>query len=364
MREQFLELFDQEPAVQAAAHGRVNLMGDHTDYNGGFVLPICIPQVTNAHMAARGGRTVRAFSACVGSEVVTFDLDALAPDGTWTDYVKGVLCILEQQVGRIEGFDLMVDSTVPVGSGLSSSAALEIAVLRGVRELFNLTVGDVELAKIGQRAENDFVGAPVGIMDQMASSVGDTSHALYLDTRTLGFEQVALPRTAALIVIDSGVTHHHASGEYRTRRAECERAARELHVPQLRDITEVDDVMALAEPFRRRARHVITENARVAASVHAIRANDLHALGICLQESHASLRDDFEASVPQVDELVELAMSEPAVVGARITGGGFGGCVVAIAQADDAHRAAERIVDKAQRKGGHAKILVPMEDRS
>ena len=198
---------------------------------------------------------------------------------------------------------------MPLGSGLSSSAALEVAVLRGLRDLFGLALDDVRLAQLGQRAENDFVGAPVGVMDQMAASLADDRTALFLDTRTLRYEQVPLPDGGALVVINSGVAHNHASGDYRTRRAECERAAAALGVPQLRDLGPADlpRVAALPEPLDRRARHVVTEDERVLESVAAMKAGDLRRLGELFTASHASQRDDFEVSVPEIDLLVDLA---------------------------------------------------------
>jgi galactokinase len=265
----------------------------------------------------------------------------------------------------IGGFQLAIVSDVPLGSGLSSSAALEVSVLRALRDLFSLALDDVRLAQLGQRAENDFVGAPVGLMDQMAASLADDHTALFLDTRTLQYEQVSLPQGAALVVINSGVAHNHASGDYRTRRAECERAAQALGVPQLRDLS-VDDmarIERLPDRIGRRARHVVTEDDRVLESVASMKAGDLRRLGQLFDASHASQRDDFEVSVPEIDLLVSLAQAEPGVYGARLTGGGFGGSIVALVEEDAALGVAGRVAAGYLDRSGHqATVLVPQRD--
>ena len=227
----------------------------------------------------------------------------------------------------VGGADIRIESTVPLGSGLSSSAALEIALLRAFRDAFTLPLDDVQMARLGQRAENEFVGAPVGIMDQMACTLAGDGQALFLDTRSLDWTLVPLPADAELVVLNSGVAHNHAKGDYRTRRAECEEAARQLGVAQLRDI-DVQDlprVMQLDERLGRRARHVITEDARVVAAVAVMRSGDLDALGQLFYASHDSMRDDYEVSIPEIDLIVDLARAIPEVYGARLTGGGFGG---------------------------------------
>jgi galactokinase len=368
VREQFARVFRAEPDVVASAPGRVNLIGEHTDYNGGFVLPMAIPQRTWAALARRSDGRVRAASANLdnGHRVREFAVGAEEKTRSWIDYVQGVTRAAREAGAGIGGYDLVIDSDVPLGSGLSSSAALEVSVLRGLRELFDLSLDDVALAKIGQRAENDFVGAPVGIMDQMAASLADAHTALFLDTRSLGYEQLPLPTGAALIVINSGVAHSHASGDYRTRRAECERAAASLGASLLRElgVEDLHRVMALPDPLGRRARHVITENQRVLDAVTAIKRGDLAALGALFNASHASQRDDYEVSVPDVDRLVRIAQGEPGVYGARLTGGGFGGSIVALTDEPNAAGAAEHIA-VAYAKGGTPKptVLVPQDNR-
>jgi galactokinase len=282
--------------------------------------------------------------------------------GSWIDYVQGVTSILAEEGHRLTGFALRIQSAVPVGSGLSSSAALEIALLRALRDAFGLLMDDVQMARLGQRVENAFVGAPVGIMDQMACALADDTHALFLDARTLAYDRVAIPEQAALLVVDSGVAHNHAAGDYRTRRAECERAAEQLGVPQLRDATLADlpRIAALPEPLDRRARHVVTENHRVFETVAALRAGDLRAAGSLFAASHASMREDFVVSVPEVDLLVSIAQSQPGVYGARLTGGGFGGAIVALADRASAPSTAERIAAEYSRRSGRgARVLVP-----
>jgi galactokinase len=362
--EEFEVLFGCPPDVTAEAFGRVNLIGEHTDYNDGFVLPTSIPQSTAVALAARSDRLARVWSAdlSVGRAPETFTVGGEAPGRGWLDYVQGVVRALAGAGVSVGGFDLAIRSTVPLGSGLSSSAALEVAVIRGLRALFHADVDDVTVARLGQRAENDFVGAPVGIMDQMASSLAQPGIALFIDTRTLAYEQVHLPAKTELLVVNSGVAHNHAAGDYRTRRAECERAAELLGVAALRDVgvDGLDRVNALPDPLSRRARHVVTENQRVLDAVAAARRGDAETLGRLFSASHVSQRDDFAVSVPEVDLLVELAEAEPAVYGARLTGGGFGGSIVALVRDGEASGVGARVAMEYDRRAGrHATVLVP-----
>ena len=362
-RGSFESLFGRAPEVFADAPGRVNLIGEHTDYNGGFVLPAAIPQRTRVALARRDDELVQVSSANVAdSSRVAYALGEERPTQGWLDYVQGVTHVLRGAGHRIRGFDARIVSDVPVGSGLSSSAALEVSLLRVLREAFALSIDDVELARLGQRAENDFVGAPVGIMDQMASSLADEKTALFLDTRSLKYERVPLPANAEILVIDSGIAHDHATNDYRTRRAECERAAELLGVRELRDVepprfVELDQ---LPEPLGRRARHVVTENIRVLEAVDAMKAGALPELGALLDASHTSLRDDFEVSIPEIDRLVEIAWAEGDVYGARLTGGGFGGAIVALARKGRGVEVARRIVAEYASTGPRrARVLVP-----
>jgi galactokinase len=358
----FADLYGRAATVTASAPGRVNLIGEHTDYNDGFVLPAALPLRTTVEIAPREDATVRAWSAEFPEHPPHgFALDRITPVHDWTDYVRGMVWALAGE-GLSNGFDARVSSQVPVGSGLSSSAALLVAVGRAVRAAFALPIDDLRLARLARKAETDFVGAPVGIMDQMAASFGEESSALFLDTRTLVFERIALPRAAALLVIDSGVRHSHVSGEYRTRRDECAKAAAALGVASLRDVSEADltAIGALPEPLNRRARHVVTENARVLATVAALGIDDLAEVGRLLLASHASMRDDFEVSTPAVDALVEAARSVHGVYGARLTGGGFGGAIVAFTEPSSAIAAGEAIiVHQNCRFPNRPRVLVP-----
>jgi galactokinase len=328
------------------------------------VLPTSIPQQTRAELTPRTDRTCRVRSAEAAHQSwQAYSLDHEKPRGDWLDYVQGLTWALQAADCSIpSGFDLTITSDVPLGAGLSSSAALEVAVLRAMRDVFGFTLGDVQLALLGQRAENEFVGARCGIMDQMAASLADASSALFLDTRSLAYRRVPLPAQADLVVIHSGVSHEISGGDYNTRRAECEEAARLLGVGQLRDLSVSDAarVNALPEPLNRRARHVVTEDARVLAAVTALESADLARLGQLFDESHASMRDDFEVSAPDVDVLVAIAQAQPTVFGARMTGGGFGGSVVMFARAGEGRRAGERIADEYTRRTGRAPtVLVP-----
>ena len=348
--------------VRADAPGRVNLIGEHTDYHDGFVLPCAVPQRTHAMLRTRDDRRVRAWSRQIASEPVEFDIGRERAGAGWGDYVQGLTWVLGQEGIEIGGFDLHLDSDVPLGSGLSSSAALEVATLRAIRDAFALPMSDVMLARAAQRAEVEFVGAPVGIMDQMASSLASERDALFLDTRSLDFERIPLPDALELVVINSGVTHQHAGGGYVTRRRESEEAARALGVERLRDVgvDQLGRIAALPPLLARRARHVVTENQRVLAAREALLAGDLRSLGRLFTASHASMRDDYEVSAAEVDLLVEIASATPAVFGARMTGGGFGGAVV-IAAATGSGRAvaAEVCADYSSRCRRTPEVLLP-----
>ena len=355
----FESLFLMEPEFRTSAPGRVNLIGEHTDYNGGYVLPTAIRQTTRVEMATTRRRKVRVWSTAYPDRpTVEYELGGEVKDGTWTDYVKGMTVVLAP-FGLTTGFCARIESDVPVGSGLSSSAALEIAVGRALRSAAKLPLSDVDLARAARRAENEFVGAPVGIMDQMACSLATLSSALFLDTRSLEFENVAIPADAAVIVIDSGIEHRHADGGYRQRRRECEEAAAALGVRELRDADEEMIARArLPDVLGKRARHVVSENRRVLETVEALEAADLPRAGRLFVQSHASLRDDFEVSVPDIDALVNIAVRVKDVYGARMTGGGFGGAIVALASASRARAAADEVVAAYAKATGQTATIV------
>jgi galactokinase len=360
----FRTLFGAVPTVTAGAPGRVNLIGEHTDYNGGFVLPTAIPQRTHVQLLPRDGNQARVWShvAPHAAKIESYAVGAEAPRHNWLDYVQGITALLTQAGHAVHGFDARITSDVPLGSGLSSSASLTVSLMRALRIAFHLALDDLAIARLGQRAENEFVGARVGIMDPMAASLADEHTALFLDARSLAYERVPLPKGAELVVIHSGVVHRHSVGDYNTRRSECEEACRQLGVRQLRDVGTEDlgRVAVLPDPLNRRVRHVVTENARVLAAVSAMRAQDLDTLGRLFYASHDSMRDDYEVSIPEIDLLVELARAEENVFGARLTGGGFGGSVVMLARAGAGGAAAERIAGSyRKRSNSQPKILVP-----
>ena len=362
LRGTFTEVFGAAADITARAPGRVNLIGEHTDYHGGFVLPAVIPQRTRVEVRGRSDDRVRVFSAGVDEHVRDYRLGNEARGHGWVDYVQGITAALARKGASRTGFDLRVESDIPIGAGVSSSAALLVAVLRALRVLFDLSLDDVALARMAQQVEMDFVGAPVGIMDQMASSLGRPGEALFLDTGTLEFERLALPREAALVVIDSGITHRHAGGEYATRRRESFEAAALLGVARLRDAgaEALAALRGLPPVLARRARHVITENERVLQAVTALRAADLSTVGALFNASHASMRDDYETSTAEIDELVGLAQRCRDVHGARLTGGGFGGAVVMLASTARASAVAGAVRDEYIRRTGlPAKVLVP-----
>ena len=355
----FRELFGADPEVTADAPGRANLIGEHTDYSGGFVLPVTIPQRTAVQLRRRTDDLARVHSAQL-RETQTFRVGAEAVRHDWLDYVQGVTVAARPR--SLSGFDARVDSEVPLGSGLASSAALEVSMLRALREAFGWELDDVRLALLGQRAEVEFVGAPVGVMDLMASSLGEPHAALFIDTQSLRTERVPLPPGLAIAVVHSGISHDHATGEYRVRRRECEEATRALGVSSLRALS-VEDLPRIAElpsPLDRRARHVLTENARVLAAVEALRTGALERLGSLLAASHRSLRDDYEVSVPDLDRLVSLAAAAPGVFGARLTGGGFGGAIVVAARPEGLRATMERVAEEYRSQTGRtATVLVP-----
>jgi galactokinase len=310
---------------------------------------------------------VRAFSASQsqGEGALSYELGAEAAGRGWLDYVQGVTAMLRAAGRHTDGFDLYIESDVPAGAGLASSAALEVALLRGLDRAFALTLDGVAIALLGRRVETDFVGVPVGIMDQMASSLADARSALLLDTRTLEWRSVPLPAGIAFLVIGSGIAHSHVHGDYRTRRAESIAAAQALGVGELRDATleSLGECKALPETLARRARHIVRENARVLLAVAALEQGDAARLGRLFSESHASLRDDYEVSIPEIDELVQIAEGCTGVHGARITGGGFGGSVVAVVDSVSARTAGQCVTDAyARRTGRTATLLILRQD--
>jgi len=340
-------------SVTWAAPGRLNLIGEHTDYNDGFVLPLALPYETVATVAARTDGELRLHSAQRGAGDVTLRVAELAPRTVegWAAYAAGVVWALREDGHDVRGgFDVTVDGDVPEGAGLSSSAALECSVATAVDDLLGLGLARKDLALLAQRAENEFVGAPTGVMDQMASMLCTQAHALFLDCRSLDTEQVPLDVAATgltVLVVDSRAPHQLTGSAYADRRRSCEQAARALGVPALRDVPDADLEAALArldgDELRRRARHVVTEDARVLRTVEALRAGRIAEVGPLLSASHASMRDDFEITVPRVD-LIADAAERAGALGARMTGGGFGGCVLALVPVQDEEEVREAVL--------------------
>lgn len=348
----FAELTGREPDGLWSAPGRVNLIGEHTDYNDGFVLPFAIPHRTVAAVGVRedGVGRVRVASTFASEpvEVALDELGALFPTATgsepavpeWAAYPLGVAWALAEAAGAAgAGVDIAIASDVPVGAGLSSSAAIEGATASALNDLWNAGLDKTALARIGRKAENEAVGAPTGIMDQMASMLGEPDAAIFLDCRSLEAQLVPLgvaEAGLAILVMDTRVKHAHSTGGYGERRAACERGAAIMGVPSLRDVTVADLPRAeelMDDVTFRRVRHVVTENQRVLDTVRVLREQGARAIGELLVASHASMRDDFEISVPELDTAVDAALNAGAL-GARMTGGGFGGAAIALIEAD------------------------------
>ncbi|MFF4311312.1 galactokinase [Streptomyces sp. 900105755] len=348
----FEELYGTAPDGVWAAPGRVNLIGEHTDYNDGFVMPFALPHVATAAVARRTDGVLRLHSSDVEGGVVEFSLDALEPgtDDEWTAYPAGVVWALREAGHPVTGADVHLASTVPTGAGLSSSAALEVVIALALDDLFELGLQRWQLARLCQRAENVYVGAPTGIMDQTASACCEQGHALFLDTRDLSQKQIPFDLAAEgmrLLVVDTQVKHAHSGGEYGKRRAGCEKGAALLGVDALRDIPydELDsalDRLGDEAEVRRLVRHVVTEDHRVERVVALLEAGDTRAIGPVLTEGHASLRDDFQVSCPELDLVVEAANAAGAL-GARMTGGGFGGSAIVLAEAADVDTIAKAV---------------------
>lgn len=351
--QQFQDRFGSVPAGVWAAPGRVNVIGEHTDYNDGFVLPFAIDRATLVAASVREDSTVRVSSTfSTSGEIVVTDLSALKGGDVegWAAYPVGVLWALREAGHELRGMDLLIDSQVPVGAGLSSSAAIECAVAVAANELYGLGLNGSELALIGQRAENEMVGAPTGLMDQSASLLGKEGHAVFLDCRSQHAELVPLPMKEdglALLVIDTRVSHSHATGGYASRRRACEVGADIMGVPALRDLSEDDLEEAsglLDDETFRRVRHVVTENARVQAAVELLRTEGTRAIAPLLDASHVSMRDDFEISSPELDLAVDSSRQAGAL-GSRMTGGGFGGSAIALVQVEDVDRVSAAVTE-------------------
>lgn len=355
----FAEKFGYPATHTFQAPGRVNLIGEHTDYNDGFVLPCAIDYQTVISAAPRTDRTVRVIAADYDNQTDEFSLDApiLAHDTQqWSNYVRGVVKHLLNRDKSFGGADLVISGNVPQGAGLSSSASLEVAVGTVFQQLYHLPLDGAQIALNGQEAENQFVGCNCGIMDQLISALGKKDHALLLDCRTLGTRAVSMPQGVAVIIINSNFKRTLVGSEYNTRREQCETGARFFQQPALRDVSleQFNVVAAELDPLvAKRVRHVLTENQRTVEAADALERGDLQRMGELMAASHASMRDDFEITVPQIDTLVEIVKETIGDKGGvRMTGGGFGGCIVALVPEDLVSQVQEAVAAQYEAKTG------------
>jgi galactokinase len=371
LRERFARAFGGPPELIVRSPGRVNLIGEHTDYNDGWVLPAALDRGTDVAARPRDDRMLRVVAPLLHAEDLV-PLDDLRPaEGPeWTRYVRGSAALVAESGCVLPGADLLIDSDLPVGAGLSSSASLELGVAMALLHLAGVTWDTGRLARLGQRVENEIVGVRSGIMDQLAVAGGTAAHAVLIDCRSLTIEQVPLPARVRILILDTAVPRTLAGSAYNDRRAECESALTALRLaqPDLRALRDVTPELLATEEGRlkdvelRRARHVVSENQRVLHAAAALRADDIEAFGRLMRASHASLRDDYEVSGPELDAIVDIAVETDGVFGARLTGAGFGGCAVALVAADLAEHAAGTITERYRRatgRPGTAAICVP-----
>lgn len=353
---QFSARFGQSPEWIVRAPGRVNLIGEHTDYNDGFVLPLAIERAIWIALRPRQDRRVAVHSADFDTRE-EFSLDGMSKNSGWVEYLKGIAWALAEAGHRLTGWEGVVQGDVPVGAGLSSSAALEVATARAFAAVSHLEWDPATMARLGQRAENRWIGVNCGIMDQLASAAGQDGHALLIDCRSLDIRPAPLPAGVAVVILDTGTRRGLVDSAYNERRSQCEAAAEFFHVKALRDVTpELYEQRAadLPETTRRRARHVITENLRVERAVDAMQRGDAAALGKLMNESHASLQEDYEVSSDALNAMVDAARQHPACFGARMTGAGFGGCAVAIIKAEASDDFASRVAADYRQATGHS----------
>jgi galactokinase len=367
MRAEFSRLFPGNPRIFRAP-GRVNLIGEHTDYNDGYVMPAAIDRATWLAAGLRTDRRIFVHSHNFGASV-EIDLDHIpaGQTGQWSDYVRGVAAVLKNNGAMVQGANLFVHSDVPIGAGLSSSAAIEVATACALLTISGLQMTNRDLAVATQQAEHEYAGTQCGIMDQFVIAHAQAGQVLLLDTRTLEYALLALPAGVSLVICNTKVKHSLASGEYNLRRQECLAGVEQLrkrlpHINALRDVS-LDDLHTygseLPEVIFRRCRHVVSENQRVLEAARALRSDDLEVFGDLMYASHSSLRDDFEVSCFELDLMVDLASHLPGVRGARMTGGGFGGCTVNLVNADEARNFGRDIASQYEEQTGvHPEIYI------
>ncbi|RDE88860.1 galactokinase [Aggregatibacter aphrophilus] len=357
----FNQKYNQQPELTVYAPSRVNIIGEHTDYNDGFVMPCAINYGTAIAGAKRNDHVWNVYAADLDlSDEFSLDKEIPQSEQKWANYVRGVVKFIQERCPDFkQGADLVISGNVPHSSGLSSSAALEVAIGKFCQQLSDLPLSHTDIALIGQKAENKFVGANCGNMDQLISALGQQDHLLMIDCRSLETQPTPVPQDVAVIIVNSNVPHDLVTGEYNTRRQQCERAAAFFGVKALRDVSVAQfkekepELTALDPLVVKRARHVVTENQRVLDAVEALKHNDLTRLGELMGQSHDSMRDDFEITVPQIDYLVELAQLVIGKQGgARMTGGGFGGCIVALAPHDKVEAVRKIVADNYEKQTG------------
>ena len=369
LRALFAELYGGHSTLYRAP-GRVNLIGEHTDYNDGFVMPAALNLYTYVAVSPRADRRLRVYSETLG-EMRDLDLDSIRPgkSGHWSDYVRGVAGVLESSGYKLRGADLAIISEVPLGSGLSSSAALEVSIAWALLRNSEIDVDRNAIPQMCQQAEHLYPETKCGIMDQFISCHGRAGHALMLDCRSLDFQLLPVPSQVRLMVCDTMVKHEHASGGYNTRRRECEEGLQALkqvlpEIHALRDVSvdELEQYRGRLSPvIYKRVRHAVTENERVKMAASALQSADMAKLGALMADSHRSLRDDYEVSTPELDLMVELARDQKDVYGARMTGGGFGGCTINLVHSDRAEEVQQRLVQLYEAKTGLKPTIIICE---
>ena len=353
----FKTYFNANPEFIVRAPGRVNLIGEHTDYNDGFVLPMAIDRAVWIALSPRADSQVRIRSLDLETDSA-FDLHSLTKGEGWAEYPKGVAYELQKAGHVLKGFDAVMTGDVPSGAGLSSSAAVELATARAFAMICDITWDAAQMAKLSQKAENEWVGVNCGIMDQMASAASKEGYALFLDCRTLEYQHAPLPKNISVVILDTSTRRGLVDSAYNERRSQCEEAARWFGVKALRDVSVNDferktkEESGLSEIATRRARHIVTENARVLEAVEVMKAGNVKRLGELFNASHISLRDDFEVTNEALNQIVECAQEQPGCYGARMTGAGFGGCAVALVQEEKAEEFTHAVSAAYRQKSG------------
>jgi len=343
--------FNAKAEIFVRAPGRVNLIGEHTDYNEGFALPMAIDRAAYMALTPRNDSQVRVY-ALDYQEEISFSLQNLQKESGWGEYIKGVADEMQKAGMPLRGFAAILTGDIPRGAGLSSSAAVELATARAFAALSNLAWNPVQMARLAQRAENNWVGVQCGILDQLASAASQSGSAMFLDCRSLDYQIMPLPKSIAIVILDTGTRRGLVESAYNERRSQCEQAARALGVKSLRDVHSVEALknLPVEESVKKRARHIITENARVQQAAQAIQQGDMARLGALFNASHESLRDDFEVTNDALNWMAEAAQEDAACYGARMTGAGFGGCAIALTQAADAEAFSQRVAQRYQQR--------------